>query len=89
LNEDCLSTIEAASFILCLDDGSATSTVEWANNYYLGDSFNRWNDSAVHLCVASNGISGTCINHIMADGLTFHGMHNGISSNFFVAALAL
>ncbi|KAG0645551.1 Highly reducing polyketide synthase [Hyphodiscus hymeniophilus] len=88
-NKAYLHAIEAAAFIICLDDGSPSSITEWANLYYMGNGFNRWNDCGVQFSVASNGVSGTTINHTMIDGLTFHGMNEWITRDIMEYGTAL
>jgi hypothetical protein len=78
-NQKYLSVIEGAAFIICLDDASPETPEEVVSKFYLSDGFNRWFDCGLQFIVASNGVSGTCVNHSMIDGLSIHRVNEWIT----------
>jgi hypothetical protein len=78
-NQKYLSVIEGAAFIVCLDDSSPETPEEVVRSFYLGDGFNRWFDCGIQFIIASNGVSGTLVNHAMIDGLTIHRVNEWIT----------
>jgi hypothetical protein len=65
-----LAVIDAASFLVCLDDASPVTAKERALHYHVGDGYNRWNDKSLQFPVCSNGISGIIGDHSMMDAST-------------------
>lgn len=67
-NAAALKTIEAASFVVCLDDASPVTLEERANQYWHGDGANRWFDKPLQFIINDNGTSGFTGEHSMMDG---------------------
>ncbi|KAK9249055.1 acyltransferase ChoActase/COT/CPT [Lipomyces tetrasporus] len=68
INADLLSKIEAASFVLALDDATPSSYNQRARQFWHGDGANRWYDKPCQFIVCSNGVSGFMGEHSMMDG---------------------
>ncbi|KAK9239366.1 acyltransferase ChoActase/COT/CPT [Lipomyces kononenkoae] len=68
INADLLAKIEAASFVLALDDAKPSSYNERANQFWHGDGANRWYDKPCQFIVCQNGVSGFMGEHSMMDG---------------------
>ena len=66
-NEALIKMINAAAFIMCLDDGSPATATERCNQFLLGDSSNRWSDKSLQFVVCENGVSGYICEHSMLD----------------------
>jgi hypothetical protein len=62
--------IDAAMFVLCLDDGSPTSPGETTRHGYIGNGSNRWFDKVLQFYVSTNGRSGSISEHGAIDGTT-------------------
>ncbi|KAJ5368689.1 Highly reducing polyketide synthase sdnO [Penicillium cataractarum] len=77
-NAACIQVIEQAAFVICLDDGTPTTSSERIRRAYLGDGFNRWNDKGLQFIIFENGSSGYQVEHTMIDGLTVHRMNEWI-----------
>jgi hypothetical protein len=77
-NAQYLAVIDAAAFLICLDDGSPHNGPERVRQFLLGDGFNRWNDKCVQFMVCANGVSANLVEHTMIDGLTIHEMNGMI-----------
>lgn len=69
-NRMLLEIIDAAAFMVCLDDGSPNSPSERANQYLVGDVSTRWSDKVLQFVVCKNGASAFVCNHSMVDGST-------------------
>lgn len=63
-------TIDAASFLICLDDGSPETDEERVKHAYFGDGFNRWQDKCTQFVVSANGRSSFIMEHGAIDGMT-------------------
>ena len=70
--------MDAAAFVICLDDGSPANGPERVRQYLLGDGFNRWNDKCLQFIVCTNGASANLVEHTMIDGLTIQEMNDKI-----------
>ena len=68
-NRAAVTTIETASFVVCLDDGKPGDASERCNNFFLGDPSNRWSDKTLQFIVCENGISAFIGEHAMLDGM--------------------
>jgi Choline/Carnitine o-acyltransferase len=62
--------IDAAMFVLCLDDGCPETPEERARQGYIGDGSNRWFDKVLQFYVSANGRSGSITEHGVIDGTT-------------------
>jgi len=67
-NAAALKTIEAASFLVCLDDARPVTLEERAHAYWHGDGQNRWFDKPLQFIINDNGTSGFMGEHSMMDG---------------------
>jgi len=67
-NAAALKDVEAASFVVCLDDAAPVTLEERANQYWHGDGSNRWFDKPLQFIINENGTSGFTGEHSMMDG---------------------
>ena len=67
-NAKALREVEAASFVVCLDDAAPVTLEERAHQYLHGDGANRWFDKHTQFIVNDNGTSGFNGEHSMMDG---------------------
>lgn len=75
-NAAALKTIEASSFVICLDDASPITLEERAHQYWHGDGANRWFDKPLQFIVNDNGTSGFMGEHSMMDGTPTHRLND-------------
>jgi acyl carrier protein len=66
-NAEWLQTIEAAAFVICLDE-SMPETAGDRGHLFLQTGFNRWSDKTMQFVVCDNGMSATIGEHSMIDG---------------------
>ena len=66
-NSELINMINAAAFIICLDDGSPATATERCNQFLLGNPSNRWSDKSLQFIVCENGVSGYSCEHSMLD----------------------
>ena len=69
-NAATIEMIEAAAFVVCLDDGSSSTPTERCNRFFLGDPSNRWSDKNLQFIVCENGVSAFVGEHTMLDGMS-------------------
>lgn len=79
-NTTVLDTIEAAAFVICLDDVSPTTPTERCNPLLLGDPGNRWSDKTLQFVVYANGISGYICEHSMLDAASLRQLNDSITT---------
>lgn len=77
-NESAIGMIEAASFVVCLDEASPTTPEERIKQLILGDGLNRWYDKLVQIVVCSNAETGFVTDHSKLDGSTMYTLHSSI-----------
>ncbi|KAI0160413.1 carnitine O-acetyltransferase [Xylariaceae sp. FL1272] len=82
-NAAALEAIEAASFIVCLDDASPVTMEERAHQYWHGDGQNRWFDKPLQFIVNDNGTSGFMGEHSMMDGTPTHRLNDYVNDVIF------
>ncbi|KAF2668447.1 carnitine O-acetyltransferas-like protein [Microthyrium microscopicum] len=87
LNKASLEAIEAASFIVCLDDASPVTLEERSNQYWHGDGQNRWFDKPLQFIVNDNGTAGFQGEHSMMDGTPTHRLNDTANMLIFTNAL--
>lgn len=75
-NKEALKAIEAASFVVCLDDAAPVTREERAHQYWHGDGKNRFYDKPVQFIVNNNGTSGFMGEHSMMDGTQTHRLND-------------
>lgn len=78
-NVTLMEMIEAAAFIVCLDDESPSTTTERCNNFLLGDPSNRWSDKSLQFAICRNGLSGYICEHSMLDALSLKQLNRFIT----------
>ena len=69
-NAEYFHVIDAAMFVLCLDDGCPETSEERVRQGYIGDGSNRWFDKVLQFYVTANGRSGSITEHGIIDGTT-------------------
>lgn len=82
-NAAALKTIEAASFVVCLDDASPVTLEERARQYLHGDGCNRWFDKPLQFIINENGTSGFMGEHSMMDGTPTHRLNDYVNELIF------
>lgn len=82
-NKASLQTIEAASFVVCLDDAKPVTLEERANQYWHGDGANRWFDKPLQFIINDNGTSGFMGEHSMMDGTPTHRLNDYANALIF------
>ncbi|OBT63538.1 PKS/NRPS-like protein [Pseudogymnoascus sp. 23342-1-I1] len=74
-----LHAIEAAAFLVCLDEASPETASERAHHFHFGTGGNRWNDKSVQFVVCTNGVSGFVGDHSMLDAGTVLGLNRFVT----------
>ncbi|KAL8787994.1 MAG: hypothetical protein Q9213_001886 [Squamulea squamosa] len=69
-NETLLRLIEAAAFIVCLDEDSPSTPTERSNYFSWGSVSNRWADKPLQFAICSNGTSAYICEHALIDAGT-------------------
>ena len=82
-NKAAIETIEAASFVVCLDDASPVTLEERAHQYWHGDGANRWYDKPLQFIINDNGTSGFMGEHSMMDGTPTHRLNDYVNDLIF------
>ncbi|KAI1803408.1 acyltransferase ChoActase/COT/CPT [Daldinia bambusicola] len=82
-NLEAIQDIEAASFVVCLDDASPSTLEERAHQYWHGDGQNRWYDKPLQFIVNDNGTSGFLGEHSMMDGTPTHRLNDYVNDVIF------
>lgn len=88
-NATALESIQAASFLVCLDDASPITLEERAHQYWHGDGRNRWFDKPLQFIVNDNGTSGFTGEHSMMDGTPTHRLNDYVNMLIFSNQLDL
>ncbi|KAI4096286.1 MAG: hypothetical protein LQ344_001112 [Seirophora lacunosa] len=88
-NATALETIQASSFIVCLDDAAPVTLEERAHQYWHGDGQNRWYDKPLEFIINDNGTSGFLGEHSMMDGTPTHRLNDYINMLIFTNQLDL
>ncbi|KAL8949779.1 MAG: hypothetical protein Q9222_004141 [Ikaeria aurantiellina] len=88
-NATALETIQASSFVVCLDDASPVTLEERAHQYWHGDGQNRWYDKPLEFIINDNGTSGFLGEHSMMDGTPTHRLNDYINMLVFTNKLDL
>ncbi|EWC43506.1 hypothetical protein DRE_07506 [Drechslerella stenobrocha 248] len=82
-NKEALETLEASSFVFCLDDTAPVTLEERARQYWHGDGQNRWYDKPIQFIVNDNGTAGFMGEHSMMDGTPTHRLNDYINDQIF------
>ncbi len=88
-NARALETIQASSFLVCLDDAGPVTLEERAHQYWHGDGKNRWFDKPLQFIVNDNGTSGFTGEHSMMDGTPTHRLNDYVNMLIFSNQLDL
>lgn len=88
-NATALESIQASSFLVCLDDASPITLEERAHQYWHGDGRNRWFDKPLQFIVNDNGTSGFTGEHSMMDGTPTHRLNDYVNMVIFSNQLDL
>ncbi len=88
-NEAVLETIQASSFVVCLDDACPVTLEERAHQYWHGDGSNRWFDKPLQFIINDNGTSGFMGEHSMMDGTPTHRLNDYANMLIFTNKLDL
>lgn len=88
-NATALETIQASSFVVCLDDAAPVTLEERAHQYWHGDGCNRWFDKPLQFVVNDNGTSGFVGEHSMMDGTPTHRLNDHTNMLIFTNKLDL
>lgn len=88
-NAATLETIQASSFVVCLDDAAPVTLEERAHQYWHGDGCNRWFDKPLQFIVNDNGTSGFMGEHSMMDGTPTHRLNDHTNMLIFTNKLDL
>lgn len=59
--------VEAAAFLVCLDDTAPTTPEGRIKDMMMLEGFNRWVDKSISFVVCQNATSGTYVEHTMID----------------------
>jgi carnitine O-acetyltransferase len=82
-NEQVLSEIESAGFVICLDDAKPVTLEERAHQYWHGDGANRWFDKPLQFIINDNGTAGFMGEHSMMDGTPTHRLSDYVNNVIF------
>lgn len=82
-NATALKAIEAASFVVCLDDAAPVTLEERSRQYWHGDGSNRWYDKPAQFIVNDNGTSGFMGEHSMMDGTPTQRLNDYVCDQIF------
>ena len=74
-----MQTIEAAAFVVCLDEAKPVDSEERFRQFLFGDGSNRWYDKTLQIVVCDNGVSATICEHATLDGLSVEPLHDFIN----------
>ncbi len=83
LNQDSLSLVDSALFVLCLEESAPRDLAELSRMVLHGDGRNRWFDKPIQVILAADGSFGVNTEHTLVDGLTavrfIDEIHTGLS----------
>lgn len=66
-NGKTIDMVEAAAFLVCLDDMAPTDAEGRIRDMMMLKGFNRWVDKSIAFVVCKNATSGTYVEHTMID----------------------
>ncbi|MCJ1309677.1 hypothetical protein MMC25_003337 [Agyrium rufum] len=67
INKETIDMVEAAAFLVCLDDTAPQHAEERIRDMMMLEGFNRWVDKTIAFVVCQNATSGTYVEHTMID----------------------
>jgi hypothetical protein len=79
-NKRWLETVEAAAFVVYLDEARPQTAAERGQQFLHANGFNRWNDKTVQFAVTDNGFSATIGEHSMIDGVVIRRLHDFVTA---------
>lgn len=79
-NNAWLHTIEAAAFVIYLDEAKPRNSTERGQQFLHANGFNRWADKTVQFVVCDNGVSATIGEHAMLDGILIRRLNDSITA---------
>lgn len=79
-NKALLRVVEAAAFVICLDNGAPNTPTERCNQFLLGDPSNRWSDKSLQFVVCENGVSGFICEHSMLDAASLRRLNEDVTN---------
>jgi carnitine O-acetyltransferase len=82
-NATALAEVEAASFVVCLDEASPVTLTERAKHYLYGNGQNRWFDKPAQFIINDNGTAGFNGEHSMMDGTSTHRLNDYVCDAIF------
>ncbi|KAI9689894.1 MAG: hypothetical protein M1822_009776 [Bathelium mastoideum] len=77
-NHQLVDMIDAAAFLICLDDAAPSDATERSNHFLLADPSYRWSDKVLQFVVCSNGTSAYVCEHSSVDGTTFQQLNEAL-----------
>ncbi|KAJ8065466.1 hypothetical protein OCU04_006149 [Sclerotinia nivalis] len=78
-NKVSIKTIEAAAFVVCLDDATPETPSQRFSQFLFGDGSNRWYDKSLQFVICKNGVSASVCEHSVLDGITIEVLHEFIN----------
>ncbi|KAM0421170.1 hypothetical protein ACHAPT_011062 [Fusarium lateritium] len=77
-NKETVDMVEAAAFLVCLDDTEPADAEERIRDMMMLKGFNRWVDKSIAFVVCKNATSGTYVEHTCIDAMTLFAMQTAI-----------
>jgi len=71
--------VEAAAFVVYLDDARPQNASERAYQFFHANGFNRWSDKTVQFAICDNGVSAAIGEHSMLDGYVFRRLNTFVT----------
>ncbi|MCJ1404087.1 hypothetical protein MMC11_007312 [Xylographa trunciseda] len=81
VNSVTIDVIEAAAFIVCLDDESPSTPSERCNQFFLGNPSNRWSDKNLQFVICKSGVSAFVGEHAMLDGASVRQLNRFVTNS--------
>ncbi|KPM37670.1 Lovastatin diketide synthase LovF [Neonectria ditissima] len=78
INKETIDMLEAAAFLVCLDDTEPTHAEARIRDMMMLKGFNRWVDKSIAFVVCKNATSGTYVEHTSIDAMTLFVMQTAI-----------
>ncbi|RTE82468.1 hypothetical protein BHE90_002981 [Fusarium euwallaceae] len=77
-NKETIDMVEAAAFLVCLDDTEPAEAEDRIRDMMMLKGFNRWVDKSIAFVVCKNATSGTYVEHTCIDAMTLFAMQTAI-----------
>lgn len=75
-----MRTIEAAAFVVCLDDAKPVEPEDRFRQFLFGDGSNRWYDKTLQIVICDNSVSASVYEHAAVDGFSVKPLQDFINS---------